>query len=242
MAAAMGPQPSFLGRIIVETVKVTALKEQRSNPDRLNVFIDGRYAFPVLRSVAEYEGLEVGRALSPADVERLKRSDVLLKARDAAYRLLSYRPRSIAEVRTRLQRKGYDADIIDSVVKYLEDAGYLDDREFARFWVENREAFNPRGSRLLKSELRQKGVDSATVDQALAEDSDLDQESAAMDLARHKAASYRGLERDAFYRRLAGFLQRRGFDYPVVSKVVRDLWQEVSDGAADDSLAQVDDN
>ncbi|MCL5257138.1 MAG: RecX family transcriptional regulator [Chloroflexi bacterium] len=208
--------------------RITSIKEQRSNGERVNVYIDGRYAFPVSRSVAEGAGLRPGMEVSADDARRLRQSDLSEKAKEAAFRLLAFRPRSLAEIRIRLERKGFDSEIVEAVLGWLQERGYLDDREFARFWIENREAFNPRGTRLLQHELRQKGVDTEIVDEALSEGSVPDEEAAALDLARRKAQTYKSLDRAAFTRRLMGFLQRRGYGYGVCSKVARKVWNERS--------------
>lgn len=223
---AVTPVTAILLEWIGEMGKITAIKEQRSNASRVNVYLEGRYAFPISRLVAEGEGLSVGADLSLEDIERLRRSDFAEKAKEAAFRLLSYRPRSTAEIRTRLERKGFESEVVGAVIGWLQEAGYLNDREFTRFWIENRESFSPRGKRLLKQELRQKGVDAEIVDEGLSEDSVLAEEAAALDLARRKAPGYKALDRVAFTRRLMGFLQRRGYDYGVAGKVVRKVWNE----------------
>lgn len=88
---------------------------------------------------------------------------------EAAARLLEARPRSIAEVRRRLSRLGYRADLVEGAVTRLQELGLLDDDAFARAWVESRDRAKPRGEHALRRELGLKGVAAAQIDATLAE-------------------------------------------------------------------------
>ena len=97
------------------------------------------------------------------------------------------------------------------------------DADFARRWVANRGELAPRGTRLLRRELRQKGVDTELADQTLAE-ADLDDYETALALGAHRLERMRGLDSETQRRRLAGFLERRGFSYETVRRVDRALF------------------
>ena len=111
----------------------------------------------------------------------------------------------------------------------LAAQGYLDDAEFARFWVENRQQFRPKGSVALRGELRQRGVAAETVDAALI---DLDPAADAYEAAHPRAVRLAALAQAdpaAFRRKLGDFLLRRGFDYGVVKETVARLLRETQD-------------
>ena len=82
---------------------------------------------------------------------------------DAGARFLEARPRSVDEVRHRLLRVGYRADLVEAAIGRLSDLHYLDDDAFARAWVESRDRARPRGEHALRRELELKGVDRAVV-------------------------------------------------------------------------------
>jgi regulatory protein len=88
---------------------------------------------------------------------------------DAAAAFLSVRPRSVAETRRRLRELGYPTTLCDGVVDRLVGLGYLDDRAFARTWLESRDRTRPRGRLALAQELQRKGVPRDVVDEALSE-------------------------------------------------------------------------
>ena len=118
--------------------KITALRVGRGQRKRVNVFLDGRFAFSLEAEVAIREGLKVGQELSANQIEALARSDHFHRCLNAAGHYLSYRPRSEAEVRERLKRRGFDGDSVEAVIAKLKEQGLVDDMAFAQFWKDNR--------------------------------------------------------------------------------------------------------
>ncbi|NJP06744.1 MAG: regulatory protein RecX [Chloroflexaceae bacterium] len=147
----------------------------------------------------------------------------------AAARYIETRPRSIAEVRVHLGRKGYDDDAIDVAIARLQEVELLDDASFARLWVDNRQTHHPRGSAALRNELYRKGIDRAIIDATLSDTALLgDPATQAMSLGRAALRKYANApDRATFWRRLGGYLQRRGFTFEVVEPVLTTLWSEL---------------
>lgn len=203
---------------------VTTLEIQKKNKERVNVFLDGDYAFSVdLMTAAR---LHKGQHLDEAEIAALKDGDALSRAVDRALRFLAYRPRSAAEVRRTLAQKKTPEDVIDAAVEHLSQKGYLDDRAFATFWVENRSTFKPLSPRALRHELRQKGVSRADIEAAL---SDLDTDDAAYRAAQSQTRTLRHKTRAVFRTRLSAFLQRRGFDFDLIHSTVEQLITELEE-------------
>jgi regulatory protein len=197
---------------------ITALRVQKRNKKRVNVHLDGEYAFAL--TDIEAARLRVGQTLTEEEIGALQRGDQAERAYERALSFLSYRPRSESEVRSSLRRKRVDAETIDSVIDRLIRAGLLDDAEFARYWVDNRIQFRPRGARALRHELRAKGVPQAVIGEAL---ESYDEEAAARKAARAGASRMAHLETDDFRRRLSSYLARRGFHYGVVKPLVQEM-------------------
>jgi regulatory protein len=205
--------------------RITAIERQRRNPERVNVFLDGAFAFGLpVNAVVDFQ-LKTGRQLTTVEIEELKELDDTAKAIDAAIRLLTSRPRSVREITDRLKRKEYGDETIERVIARLREWRYIDDEAFARYWVENRESNRPRGRRLLEQELRQKGVERETVRETL-DDSGIDERAGALEIARAKLRSYRNEEESVARRRLGAFLARRGYGYDVVKPVLDELFGE----------------
>ena len=208
--------------------RVTAIEPQVKRPNRLNLYIDDHFAMGLSGYVAA--SVRVGQELSRADLEKLLSADQLEEARNKALSFLEVRPRSEREVRERLAQKKYPQEIIDQVMTRLGDVKLVDDRDFAKFWVENREGFKPRSKRALQYELRQKGVSSEEITRAVKK---VDERDSAYRAAHSKALRYKELDAQAFREKLSGFLARRGFDYTVTRATVTRLWQEVNGKQAD---------
>lgn len=202
-------------------MKVTALKLQARNKTRVNVHLDGKFALAVAKIVAAR--LAVGQELDEAAIEGLRAADGVEQAYERALKFLGPRPRSVAEVRRRLREHGVLPGDIDAVVARLGRAGLVDDQAFANYWVDNRVSFRPRSRRVLRAELRQKGVPD---DQARAALEAADDNSAAYALATQRGRRLSGLEFQEFRRKLGDFLARRGFDFDTIEPVVDRVWQE----------------
>jgi regulatory protein len=239
---------------------ITALQADPGDPEKIHLFVDGRHAMSVTLDVAAAEKLAVGQAISPERLERLHRAEELQRVYESALRFLSYRPRSAREVEMRLRKKGHAPEEIDAVMERLRKQRYIDDAEFARFWVSNRMSFSPRGPRLLKSELRQKGVPQDVVDTVLAEQAEAQEEAEqraeevaeiwgrergdepapgtdlanALALAEKKMRVYGRLDPQTARRRLFAFLMRRGYDYETVNSAVRRVITPASEAEAAD--------
>jgi len=208
-------------RLIMKTI--TAIETQKRGRERVSIFLDGRFAFSVGRGVVEEHGLHHGQVLSDSRVEELAAADLFGKCLNAALRLLSYRPRSEAEIRTRLSRR-FDRETIEGVILQLRERQMIDDVAFAAFWREARDSFSPRGRLLLKVELRNKGIDPELIDKVL---DGIDDEESAYRAAQKRGRTLAKEDYETFRRKLGAFLRRRGFSYGVVNRTTERLWQEL---------------
>ena len=206
--------------------KITDLTIQKRRKDRVNLFLDGEYAFSL--SLLNAAWLKIGQELTAEKIAALKREDEYEWGKEIALRLITNRPRSKKEVRDRMREKGIEESTRERVVERFEELDLLDDEAFARYWIDQRARFKPRGKPLLRQELRQKGVDQQIVNDLLEE---TDDSAAAMEAAEKKVRSLRRYPEDQFKKKLTGFLQRRGFSYQEIREVVDKLWQQVAETA-----------
>lgn len=201
--------------------KITGLKVQKKNNQRVNVYLDGEFAFGLRRIVAAW--LNTGQEINDEKIEQLKIEDTIEEAYQVALRQLEHRPRSEAEIRKKLQEKNLPDDVQESVLHRLKRAKLINDNLFAQAWVENRNEFRPRGSRALAFELRQKGLEAQTIDETL---ENIDDETLAFKAARKYSLRLYKLEWPDFRQKLTSFLARRGFDYEISKRVVLQIWSE----------------
>ncbi len=207
---------------------ITKITAQVRDPKRSNVFLDGEFAFGISTDRVLERGLVPKDELTEERVAELIALDTTDRAIASGMDLLSYRPRSIKEIRDRLAQKGYAEPAVEAAVERLIGWGYLNDGDFARRWVENRVEHRPRGTRLLAQELRHKGIDRDLIGETL-EEADIDELAAALQAGERKAQSYAKLEPAIAKRRLSGFLARRGFNGGVVRQATEQLLGEQLD-------------
>jgi len=203
---------------------ITAIKQQKRNPQRVNLYLDGEFAFPLAKIVAAW--LKVGQELSPEKIEALQGDDAVEKAFQRALNFISYRPRSTAEVRRNLHKHKVPEDVSQQIIDRLKRDGLLDDADFARRWVADRNELHPRGVYLLRMELRQKGIADAIIEQSL---TGLDEEELARRAAEKKARQLAALEWQEFRKKCSAFLARKGFGYEIAADACRAVWQEVNE-------------
>jgi regulatory protein len=202
--------------------KITALQVQKRNPNRINIHLDGEYAFGLARIVAAW--LHVGQTLDEEKIAQLQAEDARERALQQAMLFLSYRARSEKEIRQNLNKHEVPDVVIEETIERLRHSGLANDKQFANAWVENRSTFRPRGRRALTLELRQKGVDDATIESAL---EDLDEETLAYEAGQKKARKLKVEEWSEFRKKTSDFLARRGFSYSVIAPIVSRLWNEI---------------
>ena len=202
--------------------KITALVVQKRNPNRVNVHLDGEYAFGLARIVAVW--LRVGQELDEEKLKRLQVEDARERAVQQALLFLSYRARSESEIRQNLRKHEMPEEVIEETLARLRQDGLANDGQFAQAWVENRSTFRPRSRRMLAMELRQKGLNDEAVSSAL---EDVDDEPLAYEAAKKRAPRLKALEWADFRKKLSEFLARRGFSYSVIAPVVTRIWNEL---------------
>lgn len=204
--------------------KITALEQQKRNKERVSVFLDGEFAFGLNYEVAA--GLRVGQELSDDAIAQLQDQETMSQARQSAFHYLSYRPRSVAEVRRNLLRKEYDEIVVETIINDLIERDYLDDEEFAAYWVEQRESFKPRSRLALRQELYEKGVARAIISRAV---QDVDEGEAARRAAERRASRWSDLSADEFHEKMIPYLQRRGFNYRIARTTTETVWRDLQE-------------
>lgn len=202
--------------------KITALTAQKRNPRRVNLYLDGEFAFGLERIVAAW--LHVGQELSDERIASLQAEDSREAAYQKALRFISHRERTEAEIQQYLKEQRLPEEITGEVVERLRQSGLVNDQRFAQAWVENRSEFRPRSRRALAYELRQKGVDPDSIQEALdgVEDSAL-----AYEAALKQARKFELLDWPEFRQKMYAFLARRGFSYGTAAEVVSRVWDEI---------------
>ncbi len=148
-----------------------------------------------------------------------------------ALRFLSYRPRSEKEVRDRLKIKYQKLNIkdfsliIDKIIQKLKEYNFINDLEFAKKWIGERMRLKPRSLRLIKIELRRKGISKEIVESILHDSqlmiqNDLEQ---ARKLAEKRIGRLGSLTKDKIYEKLGRYLASKGFNWDTIKKSIDEI-------------------
>ncbi len=202
-------------------VLITRIKFRDAEGRKLAIFIEGFP--PIILPRSEAEGLKEGQFLTEEEVQQLLERAELFKAWEASLRLLKFRPRSEQEIRMRLSRK-FPQELVEKTIASLREKGFLDDRFFARYWVENRKEFKPSGFKKLRYELRAKGIAPEIIREVL---EGVDFEEEAYKAALRKAQRWRNLDEIPFKKKMADFLARQGFSFDIIEEVLPRVWREI---------------
>jgi regulatory protein len=213
-------------------MKITGLKVQVRDKNRVNVSVDGKYRFSLdMLQVAEL-GIRVGAEFTEEELQALEEESLYgkLYTRSLEYSLV--RPRSLREMKDYLYkktrdsrtqtgevRKGVSAKLTERVFDRLVEKGYIDDMKFARFWVENRNLRKGSSMRKLQSELSTKGVSSEVISQVLSNSERSDAEELHKIIAK-KASRYNDQQK------LIAYLARQGFRYSDIQNALSEIRED----------------
>ncbi|MEO0226972.1 MAG: RecX family transcriptional regulator [candidate division WOR-3 bacterium] len=139
-------------------MKISKIEVQKRNKKRSSVYIDGEFKFGLDNEIILKYGLEEGSEIGEDQIKNILLAEEKQKIKQRAYRLLRYRGRSIAEMNERLQRLGYEPEIVREVVNELVGEGILDDQKFVRDFVSDYTNLKPKGNYFILSELKKKGI------------------------------------------------------------------------------------
>lgn len=203
---------------------ITALEPQRRS-GRVNVYVDGQFAMGLHTSVVEDQALRIGLEITTEELQKVSQDEERRRAVANAVRMLESRSRSKHEIEVRLTERGYTIEIIDVVLAQLTRAGLVDDPAFAKEWVGSRSrAKEPVGPIRLRHEMKLKGINPKLAEEVLGDLNKDDELAQAMRAAqRHTKpyASYAGWMSEK--KRVAGYLQRRGYGWEVINAVLREV-------------------
>lgn len=166
-------------------------------------------------------GLKINQTISQEEIEKLIKENEYQKVYDQALKFLSYRPRSEKEMFDWFKRKEVGTEVQKLVLVKLKERNFIDDEEFARWWIEQRLNFRPLGLRLLARELQLKGIGREIIEKQTASlNESVNEEQMARKLIEKKIKAWAGLLPKERQQKLIGFLGRRGFSWEIIRQLI----------------------
>ena len=196
-------------------MKITAIKAQVKNAERVSIYVDGAYSFSLTQNQLLEHRLRSGLELDADGLKKLQKASVRGKLLERALQYVMTRPRSEREVRDYMRRKEAESEVADDILRYLIEKKYIDDLAFAKSWIRNRQAVKPVSTRRLTAELLQKGVAASLIQQAVQSES-FSEEQSLCDIVAKK----RKLSRYQDLQKLTAYLLRQGFSYDAIKKAL----------------------
>lgn len=208
--------------------QITSIEPQKKRKNRFNIFLDGSFAFAADENVLLKYRLKVGRQLLFSQVEKLIKENELGKLTDQSLRFLSFRPRSQKEVIDYLTKKIYqkenikysqakESPLISQVIAKLKRYKYLDDFEFANWFVRSRIRSKPQGLSRIKFDLKRKGIDDEIINAAILKFPN--ETTLAKKVVEKKLAIWQKLPKQDFKKKIYQYLASRGFNFETIGQV-----------------------
>jgi regulatory protein len=174
-------------------------------------------------------GLKKNAEISDDRFSLLIRENKLFFIKQRAFRFLGRRQHSTSELKVKLMQKGYDKELINEIIEYLNKKNYLDDFTFAQQFSKDKLELKGWSKKRLKSELIKKGIDTDTIEKVLKENYNEEKEiENAINAARKKLKSLKNKSNDKIVIRskLSSFLGLRGYSYDITKEVCDKLIEE----------------
>lgn len=203
---------------------ITAIKKQKRNSNRVNIYLDDEFSFGLY--VIHAVRLKIGQTLSASEIDALQYEDQIEAAFQTALTFIAYKPRTVFDVRKKLSNGGYPGQIVETILEKLLEKDYLNDKQYAENWIENKSINKPRSKKLIRLELRQKNIDQEIIDDAVSQMDSEDKLAVRAAEKYHKRLS--NFDEEIFKRRLTGYLSRRGFSYSTTKPIVNEMWEKIS--------------
>ena len=202
-------------------MKITKIEIQKKDKHRYNIFIDGVFAFGLYEdSVLKY-GLRTGDELNEEKIKEMREFDEFGYGKKTAYSFLAYKPRSKKDLVKKLKQKKLSDKIIEDIIELLEKQKYLDDKIYAKNYLEDKLNSKPIGKRLAKLKLFEKGIDKELIETTINENYSEDKEfelAAKLMKKYEKKVKFKDMadKKNKCYR----YLISKGFDYEIAGRVL----------------------
>ncbi len=202
---------------------ITSVSEQKKNKDRYAISINNQYYGSLSKDLFYKYDFREGDEVSLKELNDAIFEDNFKRAYLGCLNLISYRPRSVFEIRSYLKRKKYGIAIRESVVEKLINDTYLDDDRFTQEWIKDRLAFKQYSRLRVKKELQEKGITKEKIDHYLDKLYSVDKE---LEIAKNRACKYlkeRRIDSTRKNEKLGKYLYSCGFSYETINEVIKDL-------------------
>ena len=201
-------------------MKITNLTLQKKS-NRFNIFLNDEFFIGTTYQVVLDLNLTIGKELTSKEIEYLKLETEKSNALESALNYLSRRVHSEKELSQKLAGKKYPVNAISFALSKCKEYGYLNDYEFAKAFIHDKQIFRKDGAQKIKSALFSKGVSKEIMNELFSEMDNEEELERATELCKRKMSSLQSLQKNKQYERLVRYLVSKGFSYEITNKVIK---------------------
>ena len=202
---------------------ITKIEIQKKNKERVNLFLDGEYAFSLSAELVYKEGLNKNEEIDSEKLKILAEHESLIRCKNSALRIIEKSYKTEKEVRDKLILKGYEDSSINKSIEFLKEYNFINDSNYTKAFISDK--LKSQGSHKIKYTLIQKGISKDKIEEELFNLDKENEKNIALNLAKKKLDIIKKKENDNF--KISGKLYRylisKGYGYDVTSEVVKEI-------------------
>lgn len=201
---------------------ITKIDKQKKNNKRYNLYIDGEFFCGLYDDTILKFGIASGDELTENEIDDIRNFDEYMYGKKTAFDYLSYRIRSISEIKTKLKTKKLSDSNIERVITHLTELGLINDEDFARQLVNEKIKNKPAGKKYLQQKLFQKGIPKQISEDVLNNIFTVDiEKELALKVYDKLKPKLSGLDIQDKKKKIYETLARKGFDYEIINEIIR---------------------
>jgi regulatory protein len=210
--------------------KISKIENQKKNNERVNIYIDGEYAFSCSLEVVINNKLATGISVDSLQLSSIIEEDNYIKCKGYAFRVIERGLKSEKEMLNKLKDKGFDSKTCDRVINLLKEYEYIDDRKLSNAYISQK--LKSEGSNKIKSFLYRKGIPESIIKEKISGINEDMEEKTAFDLAVKKYKILLNAETDnkKLYKKIGDYLIRKGYSYEISKRVLNRIFKEAYGG------------
>lgn len=202
---------------------ITKIEIQKRNKERVNIYLDGEYAFAISAELVYKENLKVKDEVDTEKLKSVADKEAYIRCKNSALKIIERSYKTEKEVRERLLLKGYEEKHIENSIQFLKEYKFLNDEYYVEAFI--RDKLSSKGSARIKQDLIKKGISRDIIEEKIEGIDKSSEKDTAKELAEKKLRVIRKSENDTYKisGKLYRFLISKGYTYDIVKEVVKDV-------------------
>ncbi|MCI0448262.1 MAG: RecX family transcriptional regulator [Chlorobi bacterium] len=200
---------------------VTKIEKQKKNRKRWNIYVNDEFFCGLFEDTILKYGLRKDDDVPEGKLNEIKDFDEYIYAKKISYDFLSYRIRTVSEIKKKLKSKKISGNTIDKVLAHLNELRLTNDEEFAKQLIREKISRKPVGRKLLKQKLFEKGVPKSVSEDVIEKVfNEIDEKSLEMENFKKYFVKIKAFDKKEQKKKTFDYLVRKGFDYDVINEII----------------------